>query len=145
VVSSGLGEARPLNIVVLPVLFEEEVKAVIELASFNRFSETHVAFLDQLTESIGIVINTIEANTRTERLLTQSQQLAGELQSRQDELKKTNERLEQYEYETMIYFAKDHSFNRNILGRQGRLDRIRMGLVDYEGKLYLRDYNGPIS
>jgi signal transduction histidine kinase/HAMP domain-containing protein len=95
VVSSGLGEAEPLNIVVLPVLFEEEVKAVIELASFNRFSETHIGFLDQLTESIGIVINTIEANTRTERLLTQSQSLATELQSQQDELKKTNERLEQ--------------------------------------------------
>jgi CheY-like chemotaxis protein/signal transduction histidine kinase/HAMP domain-containing protein len=94
-ISSGLGEAAPLNIFVLPAIFEEEVKAVIELASFNRFSETHIAFLDQLTESIGIVINTIEANTRTERLLTQSQQLAGELQSQQDELKETNERLEQ--------------------------------------------------
>jgi len=95
VISSGLGEAAPLNIVVLPALFEEEVKAVIELASFNRFSKTHIAFLDQLTESIGIVINTIEANSRTERLLIQSQSLAGELQSQQDELKKTNERLEQ--------------------------------------------------
>src|SRR5215470_6035548 len=95
VVSSGLGEAEPLNIVVLPALFEEEVKAVIELASFNRFSDTHIGFLDQLTESIGIVINTIEANTRTERLLIQSQSLATELQSQQDEMKKTNERLEQ--------------------------------------------------
>src|SRR6266542_2156183 len=95
VISSGLGEAAPLNVVVLPAVFEEEVKAVIELASFGRFSETHIAFLDQLTESIGIVINTIEANTRTERLLIQSQQLAAELQSQQDELKETNERLEQ--------------------------------------------------
>ena len=95
VISSGLGEAAPLNVVVLPVLFEEEVKAVIELASFSLFSETHIAFLDQLTESIGIVINTIEANSRTERLLIQSQSLAGELQSQQDEMKKTNKRLEQ--------------------------------------------------
>jgi CheY-like chemotaxis protein/HAMP domain-containing protein/signal transduction histidine kinase len=95
VISSGLGEGAPLNIVVLPAVFEEEVKAVIELASFSRFSETHIAFLDQLTESIGIVINTIQANTRTERLLIQSQSLATELQSQQDELKKTNERLEQ--------------------------------------------------
>jgi HAMP domain-containing protein/signal transduction histidine kinase/DNA-binding response OmpR family regulator len=95
VISSGLGDSVPVNIVVLPALFEEEVKAVIELASFNRFSETHIAFLDQLTESIGIVINTIEANSRTERLLIQSQSLATELQSQQDEMKKTNERLEQ--------------------------------------------------
>nr|MBA2503931.1 response regulator [Pyrinomonadaceae bacterium] len=94
-ISSGLGEATPRNIVVLPVLFEGEVRAVIELASFNRFSEAHITFLDQLTESIGIVLNTIEANSRTEDLLQQSQSLASELQSQQDELRKTNERLEQ--------------------------------------------------
>jgi hypothetical protein len=94
-VSSGLGEAAPNNIVVLPVLFEGEAKAVIELSTFHTFSDTHLAFLDQLTESIGIVLNTIEANTRTEDLLLQSQSLAGELQSQQDELKKTNEQLEQ--------------------------------------------------
>ncbi len=94
-VSSGLGEAPPNNIVVLPVLFEGDVKAVIELSTFSTFSDTHLTFLDQLTESIGIVLNTIEANTRTEDLLQQSQSLAAELQSQQDELKKTNEQLEQ--------------------------------------------------
>jgi HAMP domain-containing protein/CheY-like chemotaxis protein/signal transduction histidine kinase len=94
-VSSGLGEAPPNNIVVLPVLFEGEVKAVIELSTFQTFNETHLTFLDQLTESIGIVLNTIAANTRTEDLLLQSQSLAAELQSQQDELKKTNEQLEQ--------------------------------------------------
>ena len=93
-IGSALGEAAPLNIIVLPVLFEQEVKAVIELASFSRFSETHQSFLDQLTESIGIVLNTIAANMQTEGLLKQSQLLTGELQSRQDELKKTNDRLE---------------------------------------------------
>ncbi|MET0528919.1 MAG: response regulator, partial [Microvirga sp.] len=94
-ISSGLGEAPPLNIIVLPVLFEQEVKAVIELASFNRFSEAHQSFLDQLTESIGIVLNTIAANMRTEGLLKQSQLLTTELQSQQEELKNTNDRLEQ--------------------------------------------------
>ncbi|MFY9622037.1 MAG: HAMP domain-containing protein [Pyrinomonadaceae bacterium] len=93
-VKSGLGQAAPNNIVVLPVLFEGEVKAVIELSTFHSFNDTHLTFLDQLTESIGIVLNTIEANTRTEDLLLQSQSLAGELQSQQDELKKTNEQLE---------------------------------------------------
>ncbi|MGI9045540.1 MAG: response regulator, partial [Burkholderiales bacterium] len=94
-VSSGLGAAAPLNIIVLPVLFEGNVKAVIELASFNQFSETHKLFLDQLTESIGIVLNTIVANMRTEDLLKQSQSLTIELQSQQGELKMTNDRLEQ--------------------------------------------------
>src|SRR5206468_1150208 len=94
-VSSGLGESRPMNIVILPILFEGEVKAVMELSSLERFNSMHQAFLDQLAESIGIVLNTIEANTRTENLLKQSQSLAAELQNRQEELQKTNQELEE--------------------------------------------------
>jgi HAMP domain-containing protein/CheY-like chemotaxis protein/signal transduction histidine kinase len=94
-IASGLGEAPPLNIVVLPVIFEGGVKAVIELASFEHFNKTHLMFLEQLTESIGIVLNTIEANSRTEDLLRQSQSLARELQSQQEELQQTNEELEE--------------------------------------------------
>ena len=94
-VTSGLGGAAPINILVLPVVFEGQVKAVIELASFERFSPTHQAFLDQLTESIGIVLNTIEANMRTENLLKQSQSLAKELGSRQEELQQTNQELQE--------------------------------------------------
>jgi signal transduction histidine kinase/ActR/RegA family two-component response regulator len=94
-VGSGLGESRPINIVVLPILFEGEVKAVMELSSLDRFNSTHQAFLDQLTESIGIVLHTIEANSRTENLLKQSQSLATELQKRQEELQKTNQELQE--------------------------------------------------
>ncbi|MGX5820163.1 HAMP domain-containing protein [Chitinophaga lutea] len=85
-ISSGLGNAAPLNLVVLPVLFETQIKAVIELASFDTFSQTHLDFLSQLTESIGIVLNTIEANSRTENLLAQSQSLADELRNANEEL-----------------------------------------------------------
>jgi len=94
-ISSGLGESAPLNVVVLPVLFEGQVTAVIELASFRRFSEIHLTFLDQLTESIAIVLNTIAASMRTEELLKQSQSLTEELQTQQKELTETNKRLEQ--------------------------------------------------
>ncbi len=94
-ISSGLGDAPPVSIIILPVLFEGQIKAVIELASFQSFSATHETFLDQLTESIGIVLNTIEANMRTEELLKQSQSLARELQARQEELQQTNEALEE--------------------------------------------------
>src|SRR4029078_8631277 len=94
-ISSGLGEAAPLNIIVLPALFEGEVKAVIELATFGEFNETQQQCLDQLMESVGIVLNTIAANMRTEGLLKQSQLLTSELQAQQEELKKTNDRLEQ--------------------------------------------------
>ncbi|MBS2008963.1 MAG: HAMP domain-containing protein [Cyanobacteria bacterium SZAS TMP-1] len=85
-INSGLGTGAPKNIVVLPILFEGKVRAVIELASVQEFSDTHVALLDQLAESIGIVLNTIEANSRTENLLVQSQSLAEELQQTNQEL-----------------------------------------------------------
>jgi signal transduction histidine kinase len=92
-VQSSLGDASPVNVVVLPVLFEGETKAVVELASLYPFTETHLAFLEQLTQSIGVVLNTIEATMRTENLLEQSQQLTLELQTRQSELQQTNEEL----------------------------------------------------
>jgi CheY-like chemotaxis protein/signal transduction histidine kinase/HAMP domain-containing protein len=92
-VSSSLGEAPPTSIVVLPLLFEGQIKAVIELASIHPFTPTNVTFLEQVTQSIGVVLNTIEASMRTEGLLMQSQQLTVELQSRQTELQQTNEEL----------------------------------------------------
>jgi HAMP domain-containing protein/CheY-like chemotaxis protein/signal transduction histidine kinase len=92
-ISSSLGEAVRVSIVVLPVLFEGQTKAVIELATLQPFSAVNLAFLDQLTLSLGAVFNTIEATMRTEGLLTQSQQLTAELQSRQSELQQTNEEL----------------------------------------------------
>jgi len=94
-IRSGLFEAIPRNVIVLPVLFEDRVKAVIELASLSVFTASHLAFLDQLTSSIGIVLNSIEATMQTEALLKQSQQLAGELQTQQKELQQTNEQLAQ--------------------------------------------------
>jgi signal transduction histidine kinase/DNA-binding response OmpR family regulator len=93
-ISSGLGEAVPQNIVVLPALFEGDVRAVIELATLGEFNDVQQAFLDQLMESIGIVLNTIAANMRTEGLLKQSQTLTSELQQQQAELTLTNDRLE---------------------------------------------------
>jgi HAMP domain-containing protein/CheY-like chemotaxis protein/signal transduction histidine kinase len=94
-ISSGLGEAPPLNIIVLPVLFETEIMAVIELASFHPFSQIHEDFLDQLMESIGVVLNMISANMRTEELLERSQSLAQELQSRSQELQSQQEQLKE--------------------------------------------------
>jgi HAMP domain-containing protein/CheY-like chemotaxis protein/signal transduction histidine kinase len=94
-IRSGLFEAVPRNVIVLPVLFEDRVKAVIELASLSSFTASHLAFLEQLTASIGIVLNSIEATMQTEGLLKQSQQLAAELQTQQRELQQTNEQLAQ--------------------------------------------------
>jgi len=94
-ISSGTGRTRPASLVLLPVLFEGEVKGVVELATVRGFSEIHMLFLDQLMQSIGVMINTITASTRTEQLLMQSQSLTTELQTQQNELKQTNDELEE--------------------------------------------------
>jgi signal transduction histidine kinase/CheY-like chemotaxis protein/HAMP domain-containing protein len=94
-INSSLGGSAPVSIVVLPVLFEGDVKAAIELASFGQFNDVHLAFLDQLTQSIGIVLNTIAATMRTEQLLQQSQALAEELRSQQLQLRTTNAELQE--------------------------------------------------
>ena len=94
-ISSGLGEGAPVNVIVLPVLFEDQVLAVVELASFQRFSAVQQSFLEQLAESIGVVLNTIQANMRTEELLVQSQDLTQELQSQSEELQAQQEELQQ--------------------------------------------------
>jgi HAMP domain-containing protein/CheY-like chemotaxis protein len=94
-VGSVLYESVPRSVIVLPILFEGQIKAVIELASLNRYTASHLAFLEQLTSSIGIVLNSIEATMQTEALLDQSQKLAVELQTQQKELQQTNEQLGQ--------------------------------------------------
>ncbi len=132
-ISSGLGEAPPLNIIVLPVLFEGEVKAVIELASFQEFSPIHQLFLDQLTESIGVVLNMITANMRTEELLTQSQGLTQELQSqsaeltvKQDELRSTNSALEKQalELEEKARMLAEQNVKVEVKNREVELARV---------------------
>jgi CheY-like chemotaxis protein/HAMP domain-containing protein/predicted transcriptional regulator len=94
-IGSALFKVVPQNVIVLPILFENQVKAVIELATVTSFTDLQVAFLEQLTDGIGIVLNSIEATMQTEALLKQSQQLAGELQAQQAELQQTNEQLGQ--------------------------------------------------
>src|SRR3954462_6377844 len=134
-ISSGLGEATPLNIIVLPVLFEGEVKAVIELASFNSFSAIHQIFLDQLTESIGVVLNMIGANMRTEQLLQQSQGLTQELQSQskeltiqQEELKRPNSALEKQalELEEKAKQLEEQNASIEVKNREGKLARASL-------------------
>src|SRR5262245_23311268 len=94
-IGSALFKVVPQSVIVLPVLFESEVKAVIELATVTAFTDLQVTFLEQLTSGIGIVLNSLEATMQTEALPKQSQQLAGELQTQQRELQQTNDQLGQ--------------------------------------------------
>ncbi|MBA3820450.1 MAG: response regulator, partial [Deltaproteobacteria bacterium] len=118
-ISSALGEAPPHAIVVVPILFEGEVKGVIELASFEKFSGIQLAFLDQMLESLGIVIATIEATMRTDELLRQSQSLTEELRSQQEELQQTNEELEEKAVQLSDQKAEVEKKNKQVeLARQ---------------------------
>ncbi|EFL27138.1 sensor histidine kinase/response regulator [Streptomyces himastatinicus ATCC 53653] len=94
-INSGLGAALPTSVVILPILYEDQVLGVIELASFSRFSEVHLAFIDQFVNTIGVSINTIIANARTESLLSESQRLTTELRQRSNELQRSNAELEE--------------------------------------------------
>ena len=98
-ISSGLGEAPPLNIIVLPILFETEVSAVIELASFGTFSHLHLTFLEQLSENLGVFLNNIASQLQTQQLLEESIALTEELQTQQEELQQSNQRLEEQAHE----------------------------------------------
>jgi signal transduction histidine kinase/DNA-binding response OmpR family regulator len=110
-ISSGLGASSPLNIVAIPVLFDGTLCAVIELASFSAFSVTHQTFLDSITESIGIVLSTIQASALTETLLQQAQSLAEELRAQQGELRESNEDLERQA--TLLAERNREASNRN--------------------------------
>jgi HAMP domain-containing protein/signal transduction histidine kinase/DNA-binding response OmpR family regulator len=121
-VNSSLGGAAPASIVVLPVLFEGDAKAVIELASFSQFNDVHLAFLDLLTESIGIVLNTIAATMRTEELLKQSQALAEKLQSQQMQLQQTNAELQEKAQLLAEQKTEVETKNREVEQAKGQLE-----------------------
>ncbi|MBB4889916.1 HAMP domain-containing protein/signal transduction histidine kinase/CheY-like chemotaxis protein [Streptomyces netropsis] len=93
-IASGLGEAPPAHVIVLPVLFEGQILGVIELASFQPFAQIQKDFLNQIAEMIGTSVNTISVNTKTEVLLKQSQELAEQLRERSLELENRQKELE---------------------------------------------------
>jgi HAMP domain-containing protein/signal transduction histidine kinase/ActR/RegA family two-component response regulator len=127
---SGLGEAAPADLLVLPVLFEEQVLGAIELASFQQFNEVHTGFVEQLVETIGVVLNTIIANVRTEELLEQSQRLAQELQVQSVELQRKNAELQ----ETAALLGEQ---NRNIEVKNREIEMARLGLEEKAEQLAL--------
>ena len=120
-ISSALGSAPPAELVVLPVLFEGRVLAVIELATFTPFSATHLAFLDQITETIGVTVNTIIANSRTEELLTQSRRLTEELQDRSEQLQGQQEQLRGTNTELELKNAEIEEAGRALADRAEQL------------------------
>jgi HAMP domain-containing protein/signal transduction histidine kinase/CheY-like chemotaxis protein len=136
-VTSGLGSAAPGSVVVLPVLFEDQVLAVIELASFGLLSEVHIAFLDQLTENIGVTLNTIIANSRTEELLAESQRLAQELQERSEQLQGQQEELRNTNSELAERSALLGEQNRAIEVKNVEIEQARRTLEERAEQLAL--------
>jgi signal transduction histidine kinase/DNA-binding response OmpR family regulator len=129
-VGSGIGEVAPTGVLIMPVLFEDQVLGVMELGSVHPFSGVHRDFLDRLTETIGVVLNTIRANMRTEELLAQSQGLTQELQKQSEELRETNDELQ----EKARLLSEQ---NRDIEIKNEEIELARRGLEEKAAQLAL--------
>ena len=136
-ISSGLGEASPANIVVLPIVFEDHVLGVVELASFSRFSDVHLAFFDQFVHTIGVAINTIIANARTEELLAESQRLAEQLGERSEELQRQQAELRRSNAELEEKAALLVVQNREIEVQNAEIEQARRALEERAEQLAL--------
>jgi signal transduction histidine kinase/HAMP domain-containing protein/ActR/RegA family two-component response regulator len=129
-IGTGLGQASPANVIVLPILFENRVLGAIELASFSPFSEVHLAFFDQFVETIGVTINTITANSRTEALLAESQRLTVELQDRSSELQRQQAELRRSNAELEEKAALLAKQNRAIEMQNFQIEQARRTLEE---------------
>jgi signal transduction histidine kinase/HAMP domain-containing protein/CheY-like chemotaxis protein len=136
-ISSGLGEAPPANLAVLPILFEDQVLGVIELASFTSFSPVQTDFLEQLTETLGVNFNTIIANARTDALLAESQRLAAELRARSEELQDQQVELQRSNADLEDKAALLAAQNRDIETKNAEIERARQEIEERAQQLAL--------
>src|SRR5579863_3029815 len=136
-ISSGLGEAPPANLAIVPILFEDQVLGVIELASFTAFSPVQTDFLEQLTETLGVNFNTIIANARTDALLTESQRLTSELQARSEELQAQQVELQRSNAELEDKAALLAAQNRDIETKNAEIERARQEIEERARQLAL--------
>ncbi len=136
-VSSGLGEAAPVSLIMLPMIFEDQILGVIEAASFKRFTQVHQDFLEQLMETIGVNVNTILANSRTDALLDESQRLAAELQARSEELQAQQEELQRSNAELEDKAALLASQNRDIEIKNVEIEQARQEIEERAQQLAL--------
>jgi signal transduction histidine kinase/HAMP domain-containing protein/CheY-like chemotaxis protein len=136
-ISSGLGEAPPANLAVLPILFEDQVLGVIELASFTPFTPVQTDFLEQLTETLGVNFNTIIANARTDALLEESQRLTSELQARSEELQDQQVELQRSNAELEEKAALLAAQNRDIETKNAEIERARQEIEERARQLAL--------
>jgi len=136
-ISSGLGEAPPANLAVLPIMFEDQVLGVVELASFTRFSRVQIDFLEQLAESLGVSVNAIIANARTDVLLEQSQRLTAELQARSEELQARSEELQRSNAELEDKAALLAAQKQDIETKNAEIERARQEITERARQLAL--------
>ncbi|GAA0919120.1 hypothetical protein GCM10009549_37150 [Streptomyces thermoalcalitolerans] len=127
-ISSGLGRAVPSSLILLPILFEDQVLGVIELAAVTPFKPIHRDFLEQLREALGVNVNTIMANARTDELLEESQRLTAELQARSAELQAQQEELRRSNAELEEKASLLAAQNRDIEAKNLQIEQARQEL-----------------
>ncbi|MFF3754715.1 HAMP domain-containing protein [Streptomyces sp. NPDC002018] len=136
-ISSSLGSTQPQGLIILPIVVEDQVLGVIELASVTSFTEVHRDFLDQLMETVGVNVNSIVANARTDELLGESQRLAGELQARSEELQVQQEELQRSNAELEEKAALLATQNHDIETKNLEIEQARQELEDRAQQLSL--------
>ena len=136
-ISSGLGEATPANLAIMPILFEDQVLGVVELASFTKFTAIQVAFLEQLAETLGVSVNAIIANSRTDALLEESQRLTAELQARSSELQARSEELQQSNADLEDKAALLATQKQDIEAKNSEIERAREEIEERARQLAL--------
>ncbi|HEY3866743.1 MAG TPA: HAMP domain-containing protein [Actinocrinis sp.] len=136
-ITSGLGRAEPVSLVVLPIVVEDQVLGVIELASVRPFTAVHRSFLEQLMGTIGVNVNTIVANARTDELLGESQRLAAELSARSEELQVRQEELQLSNAELKEKAALLASQNSDIEAKNLQIEQARQELEERARQLSL--------
>ncbi|MCF8496550.1 MAG: PAS domain S-box protein [Alphaproteobacteria bacterium] len=129
-IASALGESRPTHMLLLPVLFENTLAGVLELASLNGFSEVQLSFLEQLSFNIGVIISSISASVRTEELLEEARQTAEELQRSEEELKTQQEELEASNEEMEERTRELEELNKQIKESGDRLSAVVGSALD---------------
>src|SRR5580698_214056 len=136
-ISSGLGEAPPASLAILPLLFEGEVLGVVELASFSKFTPIQIDFLEQFAETLGISVNAIIANARTDALLAESQRLTSELQVRSEELQAQQVELQRSNAELEDKAALLAAQNRDIETKNAEIEQARQEIEERARQLAL--------